>query len=74
MLIIGVHFFTWGSELTGEPLHCGVCGTIARFKLKRGMRFITLFFIIPVIPISGVSEIVECANCKTRFQSVPGRA
>ena len=69
MLIIGIHFFTWGSGRTAESLRCGVCGTIAPFIMKKGMRFITLFFVIPVIPVSGVSQIAECPNCKTRFQS-----
>jgi zinc-ribbon family len=69
MLIIGVRFFTWGSDRTGEAMHCGQCGIIAPFILKRGMRFITLFFIIPVIPISGISYIMQCPNCGTRYQA-----
>ena len=68
MLIIGIHFFTWGSERTDGPLNCGRCGAVMPFIIKKGMRFITLFFVIPVIPISGVQHILECPNCKTRFQ------
>jgi len=33
------------------------------------MRFITLFFFIPIIPISGIKRIIECRNCRTRFQA-----
>jgi hypothetical protein len=68
MLIIGIRFFTWGSERTPESMHCGRCGAIAPFILKKGMRFITLFFIIPVIPISGVRQILQCPSCGTRYQ------
>ena len=68
MLIIGSRFFTWGSELTTQQHHCGQCGTVAQFIKKNGMRFITLFFIIPVLPISGVQHMMECPNCKTRYQ------
>jgi len=69
MLIIGTHFFTWGSSLTNDSIHCGQCGTVANFIKKSGMRFITLFFLIPVVPISGVNQIIQCPKCKTKFQA-----
>lgn len=67
MLIIGTHFFVWGSEHSPQQMRCGNCGAMTSFIIKKGMRFITLFFIIPVIPISGVQHLVECPNCKTRY-------
>ncbi|HZS48770.1 MAG TPA: hypothetical protein VFC63_27100 [Blastocatellia bacterium] len=67
MLIIGTRFFTWGNGSTARQWHCSACGITMPFTEKKGMRFITLFFIIPVLPISGVSNLVECPNCKTRF-------
>jgi hypothetical protein len=67
MLIIGTKVFFWGAELTPEMMHCGTCGTQAQFLLKTGMRFIVLFFIIPIIPISGKMRVVECPRCKTRY-------
>ena len=67
-LIIGTKFFSWGSKLTTEPMRCSNCNTIAPFKQKTGMRFITVFFIIPVIPISGTKTLVECPTCGTKFQ------
>jgi len=67
--IIGTRFFTWGSgENVPQQMQCGRCGTVASFPLKKGMNFITLFFIIPVIPISGVKQLAECPNCKARYQ------
>jgi hypothetical protein len=66
--IIGTHFFVWGSERTPTAMHCGNCGAIVPFLMKKGMRFITLFFIIPIIPISGVNDILQCPNCGTRYQ------
>ena len=68
MLIIGTHFFTWGSQLTDDSMHCGKCGCVANFIMKSGMRFITLFFIIPVLPLSGVNKIIQCPKCKMKFQ------
>jgi hypothetical protein len=69
MLIIGTHFFTWASGYTPNSMHCGNCGTSAPFIAKKGMRFITLFFIIPVIPISGVKNLIQCPTCGTRYQA-----
>ena len=66
--IIGTHYFTWGQEQTPQQMRCGRCGTVANFRLKKGMRFLTLFFIIPVIPLSGVNQLAECPNCKARYQ------
>jgi hypothetical protein len=49
-------------------MHCGQCGTVGEFIDKKGMRFITLFF-IPVIPISGTRHLLQCPTCKTRYQA-----
>ena len=67
MIIIGTRFFTWGSDRAGQPMHCAQCGTVAQFILKKGKRFITLFFIIPVIPISGVKHLMQCPNGGARY-------
>jgi hypothetical protein len=66
--IIGTRFFSWGGERAPEVMRCGKCGTVANFTLKKGMRFITLFFIIPTIPISGLKELLQCPTCGTRYQ------
>jgi DNA-directed RNA polymerase subunit RPC12/RpoP len=68
-LIIGTKFFSWGSSKTPETIRCSQCGTLAQFTEKTGMRFIALFFIVPAIPISGKRKLIECPNCKTRFET-----
>lgn len=50
-------------------IRCSQCGALAQFTEKTGMRFITLFFIIPTIPISGAKKIIQCPNCRARFQT-----
>ena len=67
-IIIGVDYFTWGSEQTEQPIPCGNCGQYLHFIKKKGMRFVTIFFFIPIVPVSGVTQLVECPNCKTRYQ------
>jgi len=69
MLIIGIRLFFWGSEMTSELMRCAKCGNVAHFLKKKGMRFITVFFIIPVIPVSGVMHVAECPQCKTRYKA-----
>jgi uncharacterized C2H2 Zn-finger protein len=66
--IIGTRFFSWGSTPGPEVMRCGQCGTVANFVVKKGMRFITLFFIVPIIPISGVKELLQCPTCGARYQ------
>lgn len=68
-LVIGTKYITWGSAKTPETIRCSQCGTIAQFVEKTGMRFITLFFVVPTIPISGTTKLIECPNCKARFQA-----
>jgi hypothetical protein len=68
MLIIGTKVFFWGSEVTAALMRCGTCGNAAQFLRKKGMRFLTLFFIIPVIPLSGMMHVAECPQCKTRYK------
>jgi len=68
-LIIGTKFVTWGSNKTGDMIRCSQCGTVTQFTEKTGMRFITLFFVLPVIPLSGKKKMIECPNCKARFQT-----
>ncbi len=68
-LIIGTKFITWGSQKTNDRIRCSQCGTVAQFTEKTGMNFITLFFLVPTIPISGKKKMIECPNCKARFQT-----
>ncbi len=68
-LIIGMRFFSWGSELAPNQMRCGQCGTVGTFIMKKGMRFITLFFVIPVLPISGVKNLLQCPVCGTKYQT-----
>lgn len=67
-IIIGTKLFAWGSTLTPQPFRCSACGMFGQFLEKTAMRFVTLFFIIPVIPISSKKLLIECPKCKTRFE------
>lgn len=66
-LVIGMKFFSWGSKPTDDLIRCSQCNVVGQFVEKTGMRFLTLFFIIPTIPLSGTTKLIECPNCKARF-------
>ncbi len=72
MIIIGTKFFVWGSQVMSHQSRCGKCGMVGNFIIKQGMRFITVFFVIPVIPISGIKQMTQCPNCGTRYTAAPG--
>jgi hypothetical protein len=67
-LIFGTKFFAWGGRQTLTPVRCSQCGIVAPFTEKTGMRFLTLFFVVPTIPLSGRRKLIECPNCKARFE------
>jgi hypothetical protein len=67
--IIGTRFITWGSEPGGPTMQCARCGTVGAFGVRKGMNFVTLFFVIPVLPISGVKTILQCPTCRARFEA-----
>jgi hypothetical protein len=69
MLIIGTKVFFWGSDRAAGLMRCATCGFAGNFILKKGMRFLTFFFIIPTIPLSGMMHAAECPQCKTRYKA-----
>ena len=67
--IFGTRFITWGSEPSGRTMRCPQCQTVGGFVAKKGMRFITFFFVVPLIPLSGVKRLLQCPTCGTRFDA-----
>ena len=67
MIIFGIKFWAWGSKLTEQIWHCAQCGFQGQFIEKKGMRFFTLYWVIPLIPVSRVTSMVQCPTCKTRY-------
>lgn len=69
IFIIGTKFNVSGSERTAGKIRCSQCGATNQFIQKTGRNYITLFFVLPVIPIGKKQNLLECPNCKARFQS-----
>jgi uncharacterized Zn-finger protein len=66
-LLIGNRYMTKGAGTTDEVVQCPSCGATGRFERKSGRQYLTLFFLLPVLPLGGRQTFVECPACKTRF-------
>lgn len=66
LLIFGlrVYFRTIGQG----TFHCQRCGGDRPYRHKSGRRWIHVFF-IPIIPLDKAGELVQCAECGTRYQT-----
>ncbi|QDV26256.1 TerB family tellurite resistance protein [Aureliella helgolandensis] len=67
MLVIGT--FDWASTRLRGMFACPNCESTESFRLRASRPFLTLYF-IPVLPIGGLHEYVECSNCKSSFEPV----
>jgi len=67
--VIGTNFRVSGSEPTAERHACPRCGVTTQLIKKTGRNYITLFFVLPIFPIGKSQNLLECPNCKTRFQA-----
>jgi hypothetical protein len=64
IIIFGLRI-VWSTIASGV-FHCRKCGGDRNYRLRRGRRFIHVFF-IPIIPLNQVGEHVQCQTCKTRY-------
>lgn len=70
MILFGLRWIRWGKESYRRgPSYCTRCGQGSRFRIKRQMRFIHIFW-IPLIPVSGKKEVYECGHCRATYDLV----
>ena len=77
ILVWKIKLWAWGSQFTPNSIKCGKCGFVGAFIQKQGMRIFTLYWIIPLVPVSGIIKLRECPNCHTKFidkSATPGAA
>jgi hypothetical protein len=63
--IFGSRYYWW--TVSKGTFQCPNCQVPREYRLRKGRRFIHLFF-IPLIPISAASEHVRCGTCKKRYK------
>lgn len=67
MILIGT--MDWPKTLETGDFFCPVCDRSQKFRRRSSRPFLTIYF-IPVVPIGGLQEYVECQLCKTNFESI----
>jgi hypothetical protein len=68
-LLVGNRYRTSHEGTTDETIRCPSCGATGRFERKSGRQYLTLFFLVPVLPLGGRQTFVECPNCHARFDA-----
>jgi tellurite resistance protein len=67
MILIGT--LNWSNTRSRGFFHCPTCASREAFRLKATRPFLTLYF-IPVLPIGGLEESVQCTRCKNVYDPV----
>lgn len=65
-MIVGT--MEWPSTKLRGVFTCPNCGSAQDFRLRVSRPFLTFYF-IPVIPIGGLNEYVQCTGCKQAFET-----
>lgn len=65
MIVIGT--MDWPKTLETGQFFCPACESVQAFRRRVSRPFLTVYF-IPIIPIGGLQEYVECQQCKTAFE------
>lgn len=66
MILIGT--MNWSSTRSRGMFQCPNCQSKEAYRQKASRPFLTLYF-IPVLPIGGIQEFVQCGRCKQVFDS-----
>ncbi|MFK7736919.1 MAG: zinc-ribbon domain-containing protein [Pirellulaceae bacterium] len=67
MLLIGT--MNWASTRARGVFNCPECGGSQQYRHRTSRPFLTLYF-IPILPIGGIQEYVECTECRSSFEPV----
>ncbi|MFN3190881.1 MAG: zinc-ribbon domain-containing protein [Aureliella sp.] len=67
MILIGT--MNWPSTRGRGVFQCPECAGSQQYRLRVSRPFLTLYF-IPVLPIGGLNEYVQCDECRSSFEPV----
>lgn len=67
IFIIGTRVFHWGSDRAPAVQTCNACGFHGQFIARRAIRAVTLFFVLPVLPLGKIRHVRQCPNCGARY-------
>lgn len=67
MLLIGT--MDWSSTRGRGIFQCPNCESSQEYRLRESRPFLTLYF-IPIVPLGGLTESVECRQCREHYEPV----
>lgn len=67
MILIGT--IDWATTRLRGMFRCPNCNTNQKFRLRASRPFLTIYF-IPLVPIGGMQEFVQCVQCKSSFEPI----
>jgi DNA-directed RNA polymerase subunit RPC12/RpoP len=68
IIFFGTRQVVRDDDRPGEGVRqCPRCGQYVVFKPRRARTYVHLFW-IPLIPIDGGQPLIECPNCRARFE------
>jgi len=65
MLVIGT--MDWPKTLESGQFFCPACESVQSHRRRVSRPFLTVYF-VPLVPIGGLQEYVECRKCRTTFE------
>jgi|HubBroStandDraft_6_1064221.scaffolds.fasta_scaffold272746_1 hypothetical protein len=63
--LFGTRYYWWTTSK--GTFQCPNCRQPTEYRLRKGRRFLHVFF-VPVVPVSAASEHVRCGACKKRYK------
>lgn len=64
--MIHIGTMNWPKTVETGDFYCPICDTIGPFRRRVSRPFLTVYF-IPIIPIGGLQEYVQCLSCKEQM-------
>jgi predicted RNA-binding Zn-ribbon protein involved in translation (DUF1610 family) len=68
-VVMGNKFRATSEGPTEHVVQCPNCGMTGRLERKTGRQYLTLFFVLPVLPIGPKQSFAECPNCGAQFRT-----
>lgn len=65
MIVIGT--WDWPKTIRTGQFYCPACACLRQYRHRSTRPFLTLYF-VPIVPIGGAQEHVQCLTCKEKFE------
>lgn len=64
--MIHIGTYNWAKTIATGQFYCPKCVAVTDYRQRSSRPFLTVYF-IPIIPIGGATQYVECTSCKIQY-------